>query len=406
MDDVMRALPVPLLSVLPLLLCGCQDSNAPSEPDANSANGITVSLPAPGDVDLPPDGGSSVEVVTIPPEQDEIATLVQSLQDLESHRFSDNDQQQPVLERQRHLKIVEISTDVMRLTAQIKDRQQEFQFALRQRLNSRLQLALNGSKADVDQLYKDVETLNTHDESSIATAEGIYTLARFAHAMAKRGGAEDVRWFENFSRWAREFSRRFPNQSERAAALLLGAGRSCEVRMMKEQDETASRLRQQAKLCFTELAEKYADRSESAQAAAALRRMALTGTPLTQFSGPAMNGGKISSTDFSEGQTLIYFWESDSREFQETMLPLLKGLPPSVKLIGVSLDQNADKSRDSVSRLQLPGKQILFGKDSAGWNSPLIRFWSIPSSPCCWILRDGTVLAVDVSAEALSKKLN
>ena len=407
MDDRMRA-PLTVFSILPLLLSpiGCQETNPSRENDTHAAPGITVSLPAPGERDLPPDGGNAVIVAAESSGEDEISALIQTLQDLTNHEFSDsNDGNRTQMDRHRHLRMVEIATDIMRMTAQLTDRQQEFQFALRQRLASRLQLALTGSREDVDQLYRDVETLNSHDESSIATAEGIYTLARFAHAMAKRSGDDDVRWFENFSRWAREFSRRFPNQTERASALLLGAGRSCEVQMMKESEESAKRLRQQAKLCFAELAEKYPDRIESSQAAAALRRMALPGSPLTQFSGPVQGGGNFSSTDVQQGQTLIYFWQSGNPEFEDALLPVLRGLPDSVQLVGVCLDTSSETARSTTDRLRLRGRQIVFSGADAGWNSPLARFWAIPASPCCWILRDGTVIAVDVSAEELQKKI-
>ena len=108
-------------------------------------------------------------------------------------------------------------------------REPQFHLAIGQLLEARFQMALAGDQADIEQLYADVQLLNDHNPKSVAAAEGVYYIAKFAHTKAGLLGRTQPQWFETLSRWAREFADRFPEQNNRAVTLLFGAARSCEL---------------------------------------------------------------------------------------------------------------------------------------------------------------------------------
>jgi len=290
-------------------------------------------------------------------------------------------------------------------------RKPQFHLAVGQLLEARFQMALAGTQDDVDQLYADVQALNERDDKSIAAAEGVYYIARFAHTKAGLLGKSQPIWFETLSRWAREFSDRFPQQTQRAVSLLFGAARSCELQAMATDDaELSTRLLTEARLCYAALAEKFATTDQGQEATASLRRMALAGQTLSQFSGPTLDGGFVSSDDFRGKPTLIYFWDSESEEFTADLLPVLgeivAALPSSkLRIIGVALDESEARLNQYLENHKVPGQQIFFTQgEQRSWNSPLVRFWGIAQNPTIWLVdAQGKVITTSVeSAELMS----
>ncbi len=209
--------------------------------------------------------------------------------------------------RERNERIVDMATKVLRVTMNDEVRKPQFHLAVGQLLEARFQMALAGTQEDVELLYADVQALNERDDKSVAAAEGVYYIARFAHTKAGLLGKTQPIWFETLSRWAREFSDRFPQQTQRAVSLLFGAARSCELQAIATDDtELSTRLLTESRLCYTALAEKFATTDQGQEATASLRRMALAGQNLSQFSGPTLDGGFVSSDDFVGKPTLIY----------------------------------------------------------------------------------------------------
>ncbi len=307
------------------------------------------------------------------------------------------------IRRERNERIVDMATKVLRLTMSEVTRLPQFHLAVGQLLEARFQMALAGTQDDVDVLYADVQALNERDPKSIAAAEGVYYIARFAHTKAGLLGKSQPVWFETLSRWAREFSDRFPQQTQRAVSLLFGAARSCELQAMATDDqELATRLLTESRLCYTALAEKFATTDQGQEATASLRRMALEGQTLSQFSGPTLDGGFISCDDFTGKPTLIYFWDSESEEFTADLLPVLKkigtALPASkLRIVGVALDEDEAILNEYLESQKVPGQQIFFTHgEQRSWNSPLVRFWGIAQSPTVWLL-DGQGKVIDTS---------
>lgn len=339
---------------------------------------------------------------------DVVAQILTEIRSLRIRTLPEDPEAAATARRQQNLRIVEMSADVLRRTLDDHSRQDAFSEGIRQLLEARFQLALNGSKTDIDQLYADVQALNDRDAHSLHAAEGIYTLARFAHTQARLLGRDDPAWFENFSRWAREFADRFRNQSERAVALLIGAGRSCELHAaITSNQEDADRLLTEARLCYLALADHFPHTPQGQEAVAVLRRLALPGQKLSQFAGPTLDGGYVTAETFVDQVTVIYFWDSQNQDFADKLLPLLRQAHQvsnaRLRFVGVSLDADEQQVHDFVKRHQLPGQQVFFPEPSQrSWNSPIIRFWGISKSPTVWLIdRSGRVSSVDVGPATL-----
>lgn len=315
--------------------------------------------------------------------------------------------------RERNEQIIDKATQVLRLLKDDKNRAPQFHLAIGQLLEARFQMALAGNQEDVDLLYADVQALNDRDPKSIAAAEGVYYIAKFAHTQAGMHGRNNPDWFSTLSRWAREFADRFPEQQKRAVSLLFGAARSCELQAQSTKDaELSKRLMTEATLCYTALAEKFPTTEQGQEATASLRRNTLVGQKLTQFSGPTADGGMVSADDFPGKPTLIYFWDSESDEFTSDVLPMLeklrKQLPPErLRMVGVALDEDESLMNTFMETHNVPGQQIFFtNPEQRSWNSPLIRFWGIARTPSIWLVdSEGKVTTTTVDVEGLINEL-
>jgi hypothetical protein len=416
----------PLLLIPCLAGCGGNSASTPPQADApapaeNAAQpqnavspvirpaGLTASIPQP---DAAPGTQPTTEdaAATAPAFPDDEAT--QSLAEIRKLRIA------PVpgdieaarkARRERNQNIIDLATRAIRGTMNETARSAQFQTAVTQLLEARFQLALTGSEEDIEALYSDVQALSDRDPESAVAAEGVYTLARFAHTKAGLSGRSQPIWFETLSRWAREFADRFPKDQKRATSLLFGAGRSCELHAAASNDpKLAARLLTESQLCYTALAEKFASTDQGQEATAALRRLALPGQVLTQFSGPTSDGGYVSAEEFPGKPTLIFFWESDSDEFRETLLPALakirEQLPQDrLRIIGVALDEDENTLNSFLEQNPVPGQQIFFPQTAQrSWNSPLVRFWGLAATPSVWVLdSQAKVISTSVTAEQL-----
>ncbi|MDA1230596.1 MAG: TlpA disulfide reductase family protein [Planctomycetota bacterium] len=344
-----------------------------------------------------------------PVPEDEATQLLREIQQLRASIVPTDLAEARKARRDRNERIIDMATKVLRLTTNEESSLDKFHGAVKQLLEARFQMALAGTQDDVELLYADVQALNERDDKSIAAAEGVYYIARFAHTKAGLLGKSQPVWFETLSRWAREFSDRFPQQTQRAVSLLFGAARSCELQAMATDDqELATRLMTESRLCYTALAEKFATSDQGQEATASLRRMSLAGQTLSQFSGPTLDGGFVSSDDFTGKPTIIFFWDSDSEEFTTDVLPVLlkisTALPSSkIRMVGVALDEDEAVLNEYLETHKVPGQQIFFTHgEQRSWDSPLVRFWGIAQSPTIWLLDSGgKVLSTSLEAAEL-----
>lgn len=396
---------------------GCGLDTGDSEPVAtqdhtkNHADGIELSINDSAGSQLPADGATlPKDSHSSPP--DDVEVKLATIKKLRIAPLPDDLDDARIVRRKRNLQIVHLATDVLRLSINMDARSEQFAAGVSHLLEARFQLALNGADADISQLYADVQALNDRDPESVHAAEGIYFLAKFAHTKARLLGRSDPVWFENFSRWSREFADRFPDQAERAALLLFGAGRSCEMHsMVVDSVADAKRLRTESKLCYAALVEQFGDTDQAGEATAVLRRMALPGQRLSQFAGPTLDGAYLNADEFVDKVTVIYFWDGENPEFLKKLLPLLRQADEAssgqLRFVGVPLEQDESVLRAFLQNEQPPGQQI-FHPDPAqrSWNSPLIKFWGISRSPSVWLIeRDGGVAAVDIGGAHLVESM-
>jgi hypothetical protein len=372
--------------------------------------GLTASIPQ-SDAKAPVDGSAEQGTTPRQPEfpDDEATQSLAEIQRLRIAAFPADVEAARKARRERNERIIDLATRAIRGTMNEDARSSQFDTAIKQLLEARFQTALTGSEEDIEALYSDVQALCDRDPKSPAAAEGVYTIARFAHTKAGLTGRTQPVWFETLSRWAREFADRFPEDQKRSTSLLFGAGRTCELHAAASADtELSSRLLTESRLCYTALAEKFPTSDQGQEATAALRRLALPGQILTQFSGPTSDGGYVSADDFKGKPTLIYFWDSQSDDFRDKMLPALarirEQLPPErLRIIGVALDEDESQLNTFLEQHAAPGQQVFFPQTTQrSWNSPLVRFWGLAASPTVWVLNaDARVLSTNVTVEQL-----
>lgn len=344
---------------------------------------------------------------------DEATATLREIQKLRVSPVPNNLDEAKTVRRDRNERIIEMATRVIRLTMNDEAKKPQFQAAISQLLEARFQMALSGDDADVDIFCSDVQALSERDPKSAAAAEGVYYMARFAHTRAGLVGATQPVWFETLSRWAREFADRFPEQQNRAASLLFGAARSCELHADATADpELRQRLLTESRLCYVTLSEKLSSTDQGQEAAASLRRLSVVGKKLTQFSGPTIDGGQLSADDFRGKATLIYFWDSENELFSQQFLPAINAAVQSVtgerlRVVGVAMDDEEDRLNRFLDMHTVPGQQVFFpDAEQRSWNSPIVTWWGLARCPSMWLV-DGTgkVVSTSVSPKTLTAEV-
>lgn len=346
-----------------------------------------------------------LQAPSVSPEIRETIQRIQLLRGTEIHATGASELE---VRRRRNFRIIDLATRTLPVAMSSKGDEGVFLQLIRFLLEARLELAVSGNADDIQSLYADVKALTQRDPDSKAAAEGVYTLARFAHEMARRNGEVEPVWFDNFCQWAREFAIRFPDQKRRATALLLGSARSCELQALElEGAEEAAKLMSLATQNYRQLVSDFSDSAEATEATAVLRRLSLPGQKLSQFSGQTLDSQTIDARSFVDIVTVVYFWDARDSEFREKLLPLLQQASEvaqgRLRFVGVSLSGNQFEFSEFLQRHHVPGVQI-FGTDPdhRGWDHPLVRFWGVSRGATCWLIdRDRTVAAVDVTANEL-----
>jgi hypothetical protein len=437
--DPVRASQAVCCAVLSVVLVGCGGESSPPTPAATAQAGTAQPAPgqavngqssAAGTESVSKTAPASTPAVTVSiegavPDADaadagdtqkaaetdehESITILKQIQQLRAAPIAGDREAARIARRERNEQIVDLATSVLRVTMNDPVYLPQFHQGVSQLLEARFQMALAGDQADVETLYSDVQALNDRDPESVAAAEGVYYLARFAHTKAGLVGKSNPVWFETFSRWAREFADRFPQQPQRAVSLLFGAARSCELHALGTLDAALKeRLTTEARLCYTTLVEKFPDSSQGQEAVAVLRRMSVPGKPLSQFSGPTVDGGFVSAEDFTGKPTLIYFWDSMNDEFETELLPMLiklrSQLPAErLRMVGVPLDEDELEFEAFVEAQAVPGQQIFFpDAQQRAWDSPLLRYWGVSKVPSVWVVdQNRIVVTTDADAATL-----
>ncbi|MEX0718671.1 MAG: TlpA disulfide reductase family protein [Planctomycetaceae bacterium] len=326
------------------------------------------------------------------------------------------------VQAQRNRRIVGLASEAVQQTHGDPDRKASFATAVRHLLEARLQLALHGDRDHIDALYEDAESLFKRSPKSEEAAAAAFTVARFAHANARRFAQKEPRWIEEFARQAKHFAEHFPQDEPQAAPLLFAAAQSCEL----------NGLNDEAKVCYALLQERFPENAQGQAAVAVLRRLELPGNPL-ELSGPTIDGGQVDMEDYRGRAVLVVFWSTTASGFTEkieTVRQAIAGHPPeSLVVVGVNLDEDesaidafleqhfvdraerADASgaapEASRERRRLPWKHIFYAQpDQRGWENPIVQRFGVHEIPQFWLVdRQGNVISIDLEPENLAEAI-
>ena len=300
--------------------------------------------------------------------------------------------------RQRNDKIITLATQAISVTHDDPDQEQMFNLAVKQLLEARLQIALLGNRDDIEALYADVEQLDNRDPDSTAAAEGAFALARFTHTMARGHAGRSVDWVREFSRQARSFAGRFPDQAYRFVPQLFAAARSCELH----------NLNTEAIHCYTMLKDHFTETIQGQQSISILRRLNLVGQR-PEIAGSTPDGGDVAIGDYAGRVVLVVFWSSENTTFRKlapTLVELSRDYRKNgLEILGVNLDKEETDVDGFLEKVALPGRHIFFShRDQRRWENPIAKFYGISDIPTLWLVdRQGRVVNTRVTSEALDR---
>jgi peroxiredoxin len=249
-------------------------------------------------------------------------------------------------------------------------------------------------------LFSFADSFYNRDPKSRAASESAYILSRFTHKNAEYLGSQDVRYLQEFSRQARSFAERFPDEQQRAVELLNDAGATCDFHGMREE----------AILCFETLRQKYADTPQAQQAIPALRRLNLIGK-LLDLGGPTLDGGFISVADFKGSPVLVVFWSSQATPFVEQAASIIatteKYEKQGLQVLGVNLDTD-ESAIDAFLEKSSMGWRTVFHTDRErrGWNHPVAVHYGVTTIPQIWLVdAEGKAVSTSIAPTDLEATL-
>ena len=151
----MRSPGIQFIGTLVLLFAGCGDWSAqnsriePSRP-------MTVSVTNPDFEELPPDGSLSltpnIGAHSVAAPNDDATNLLQKIQRLRQRPLPPGQEATQEARREINRKIIGYATKVIVLTVDREDRKEQFSKAISELLESRFQIAQNGTDDDMDRL--------------------------------------------------------------------------------------------------------------------------------------------------------------------------------------------------------------------------------------------------------------
>jgi peroxiredoxin len=242
--------------------------------------------------------------------------------------------------------------------------------------------------------------LQERDPDSASAMFASYALVRFAHTNARLYSSQEPKWIEEFSRQARMFAGRYPEESGKALPLLSAAAVTAELHGN----------RQEAIACHTLLAEKFPESPQGKFSVGVLRRLNLEGQPL-EFAGPTLEGDFITLEDYKDKVVLIVFWSTEDEDFLKQLPGLLslyeKYHKFGFEVIGVNMDEDETVLNTWLEDHTLPWRQIFFAeKAQRSWRNPVAQYYGVNTIPTMWLVDDtGVVKESQIDASTLEAPL-
>ncbi len=301
-----------------------------------------------------------------------------------------------LVQHERNEQTIELAMAAIAKSHDQPNQQAFFEQAVNHLAESRLQLALNGDRENIDALYEEADTLLRQYPNSRVAADAAYAVCRFAHTNARRFAKQEPRWIEEFARQARLYVENFPGDRGRAIPLLYSAGRSCELHQMTPQ----------AIGCYKLLLETYPDSEQGQECVAFLRRLQLEGQPL-KFAGPTIRGDFISIDQYQGKVVCIVYCSSEVPRFLDD-LSKLKQLHTQYgqhgfEVIAVNLDENDATLQSFLKKHTIPWQTVFYSApDKRGWKNPLCHYYGVRDIPAYWVVdRSGRVVTTSARMSEL-----
>ena len=307
--------------------------------------------------------------------------------------------QQRIVRRERNLQIVKLAEECLAKTSKKPELEAEFETAVHQLLDARLQLALQGDAASVESLFEAAKAFHARNPNSESALESQLTLVNLTHANALRYGKAEPKWLQEFAKHAQLFAARFPEEQGRAVPLLAAAARTCELNGLPDE----------AKSCYSLLMTKFKDTQQAQQAQGVVRRLQLKGKTL-ELSGPTMDGGEVDIETYRGKMVIVVFWATHAQPFVQQLPKLLataKRFEKYAVVVGVNLDAEEPAVEAFLEKTGLAWPQIFSpNREQRGWSSPLAAHYGINNLPTMWLVDPNGVVAETVlDSENLESKL-
>ena len=142
----------------------------------------------------------------------------------------------------------------------------------------------------------------------------------------------------------------------------------------------------------------------------AARRMGLPGRPM-KLTGKTLAGEDFDVKDLKGKVVLVQFWASWCNFCLQEMPNIMKQYhlyhDQGFEVIGVSMDDSADRAREIVDDMQLPWPQLFSTKiDALGIKNPNAVYYGVSSIPLCILIdQKGNVVSLKAEGKILNQEL-
>lgn len=291
-------------------------------------------------------------------------------------------------DKARHKEIAQLSLEVISQTHDDPASEQLFNNAVHYLSDAQVQLALTGDEKAERELIDNATDLLKRDAKSLAAMEANAKVVELARGKAEQSNAEE--FAAAYANQARVFATNFSHEPNRAAVVLIDAGRWCDRRGYVDN----------AVACYTDLRTVFSDTLFASQADGPLRRLGMLGQPLLEFTGPTIDGGRVTREQYNGQPMVVAFWDSKDPDLLGTFSQLEAARRArtdiDVVLIGVCLDE--DESAARVAMASLPQCPQVYSSipEEQGRNNPLAQYYGVQDTPTLWLIDSrGVVVSLD-----------